>query len=258
MIDSKWFSSCTKCLALALICLIGSVASVAAQPVTVEQSVRPNVNEKYLDANLKVEDWIARFEIESREVFASREEVLDALELRPDMAVADVGAGTGLYTTLMGQRLMNSQTGPTGWVYAVDIAPRFVEHLGGLARKNRLGNITPVLCAENSIRLPPQSVDLVFTCDVYHHFEYPSSTLASIRSALRSGGRLVVIDFERIPGESSDWVLGHVRADKETVRREIEAAGFELVEEKELEGLSENYFLIFRDRNNKLGNSSAK
>lgn len=248
MSPRKIFAIDTRRIALTLACLIGSVASVAAQPVIVEQSVRPNINEKYLDANLKVEDWIARFEIESREVFASREKVLDALDLRPDMAVADVGAGTGLYTTLLGQRLTNSQTGPTGWVYAVDIAPRFVEHLGGLARKNHLENITPVLCAENSIRLPPQSVDLVFTCDVYHHFEYPSSTLKSIRSALRSSGRLVVIDFERIPGESSDWVLGHVRADKETVRREIEAAGFELVEEKTLEGLSENYFLIFRDR----------
>ena len=67
--------------------------------------------------------------------------------------------------------------------------------------------------------------------------------LASIRAALRPGGALVVVDFERIPGVSPDWILKHVRAGKDEFRAEIEAAGFRFVEEVDL--MRENYFLRF-------------
>ncbi len=68
--------------------------------------------------------------------------------------------------------------------------------------------------------------------------------LASIRKALRSGGRLIVIDFRKQPGKSSGWVMGHVRANKQKVIKEITAAGFVQIDDKPL--LSVNYFLEFR------------
>jgi predicted methyltransferase len=68
--------------------------------------------------------------------------------------------------------------------------------------------------------------------------------LASIHTALRSGGRLIVIDFRKQPGKSSGWVMGHVRADSEKVIKEITSAGFVLIDEKPL--LATNYFLEFR------------
>jgi predicted methyltransferase len=86
-------------------------------------------------------------------------------------------------------------------------------------------------------------VDVAFVCDTYHHFEDPKAMLASIRRALRPGGTLVVVDFERIPGTSPDWILKHVRAGKEDFRREIEASGFRFGEEVKL--MRENYFLRF-------------
>jgi predicted methyltransferase len=70
--------------------------------------------------------------------------------------------------------------------------------------------------------------------------------LASLRQALVPGGRLVVVDFERIEGQSRDWVLEHVRADRATFQSEIEAAGFELVDAPVIAGLEENYVLRFR------------
>ena len=97
-----------------------------------------------------------------------------------------------------------------------------------------------------SAAIPKNSVDVVFVCDTYHHFEYPEAMLASLHEALRPGGRLVVVDFERIPGETPDWVLEHVRAGKAVFRSEIEAAGFVLVREADIAGLSENYVLQFR------------
>jgi hypothetical protein len=70
--------------------------------------------------------------------------------------------------------------------------------------------------------------------------------LSSILQSCRSGGQLVVVDFDKIPGQSRPWILEHVRGTKADFRGEIEAAGFEFVEELEIEGLVENFFLRFR------------
>ena len=72
----------------------------------------------------------------------------------------------------------------------------------------------------------------------------PARNLASIRAALASSGRLVIVDFEKEPGRSSDFVMHHVRAPKATVRAEIEQAGFTFEREEKL--LAENFFLVFR------------
>ena len=109
-----------------------------------------------------------------------------------------------------------------------------------------MANVEVVLCAEDSVKLPESSVDLAFVCDTYHHFEYPAATLASMLAAVKPGGRLALIDFERIPGVSRDWLLGHVRAGKEVFCQEIESVGFKKVEELKIDGLKENYFVIFQ------------
>jgi len=95
------------------------------------------------------------------------------------------------------------------------------------------------------VELPESSIDLAFICDVYHHFEFPQASLASLHRALKPGGVIVLIDFKRIPGESSDFVMGHVRAGQEVFESEIVAAGFEKIDEV-TDLLEENYFVIFR------------
>jgi len=98
---------------------------------------------------------------------------------------------------------------------------------------------------ERSVELPPDSVDLAFLCDVYHHFEYPTHSLESLYRAVRPGGALVLIEFHRIPGVTSDFLLEHVRAGQDVFTREIEAAGFVLDRELPLDGLEDNYVLRF-------------
>jgi SAM-dependent methyltransferase len=206
-----------------------------------EASVRPGINRDFLNPDLDVAQWVGRFELESREIFAARRDVLAACHLRPGMRVADVGAGTGFYS-----RMFAGAVGPTGWVYAIDIAPAFVNHIANQAAADGVTNLTAVRCSERSITLPPASIDLAFICDTYHHFEFPQSTLASIHRALADGGQLVVIDFERIPGQSREWVIEHVRAGKAEFRAEIEAAGFAFVDDVKIAGFHENYLLRFK------------
>ena len=207
------------------------------------RSVKPGINDVFLDPKLDVQEFVARFEGESREIFASRNEILRAMNVRPGMIVADVGAGTGFFSQLFRQAV-----GDRGHVFAVDISVRFLEHIRDRVAEAGLDNVTPVLCASDNVNLPAHSIDLAFICDTYHHFEYPADTMRSIHRALRDGGRVALIDFERIPGRSRDWVVNHVRAGKETFRNEILSAGFELEREVAISGFSENYFLLFRKK----------
>lgn len=201
-----------------------------------EQSVKPGINDAFKKPD--VQEFVGRFEVESREVFAQRRAIVKACNLRPGMAVADVGAGTGLFTLPFAEAV-----GKTGRVYAVDIAPKFVAHIEEKARKAGFENIVGVVGSDRSVELPPESINFAFICDTYHHFEFPSRTMESLHRALRPGGQVVVIDFHRIEGKSSEWVLGHVRAGQEVFTSEILKAGFRLVGEEPL--LKENYFLRF-------------
>jgi len=212
----------------------------AALVVAQDQSVKPGINEKFLDPKLETGEWTERFETESREIYLLREKILEATRLKPGMAVADVGAGTGLFTLPFARAV-----GPTGRVYAVEIARNFLGLIRSRAERASVPNIETVLGTERSVELPEASIDLAFICDVYHHFEYPQDSLRSIHRALKPGGEIVLIDFHRIPGRSSDWIMGHVRAGQEVFEAELEAAGFAKVgEEKGF--LEENYFVRFR------------
>lgn len=200
------------------------------------ESVKPGINRHY--ENPDYARWAATFERPGREVYDRRHDIVDASGVSAGMAVADVGAGTGLFT-----RLFAREVGADGVVYAVDISPVFVEKTVARARAEGLNNVKGVVNNDRDAGLAPASVDLVFMSDTYHHFEFPRAMLASLHRALRPDGTMVVIDFRRVPGESSPWVMEHVRAGRETVIREIEAAGFRLIEDSSL--LQTNYLLRF-------------
>lgn len=204
-------------------------------------SVKPGINKDFLDPNLPVDEWVKRFEIESREVFAGRKEILEALALKEGMAVADIGCGTGLFLAAL-----SNSVGSNGQVFAVDISPKFVKHLIARGEKESLKNVEVVLCTDRTTELKKECIDAALVCDTYHHFEYPAQTLKSLYDALRPGGTLVIVDFNRIEGKSRPWTIEHVRAGKEVFRQEIEQAGFKFVEEVPVEIFKENYLLKFR------------
>ncbi len=222
-------------------CIVLLLASCTRGSVELRQStVAPGINDAYADVQ-DVGVWVERFEREGREVYAKRSAIARIVAARADATLADIGAGTGLFTLLLAARLSE------GKVIAVDIVPAFLEHIRALTDEAELSNVDTVLCKEDSVELPPDSIDLAFICDTYHHFEYPRDTMRSLHDALRAGGELVVVDFQRILGQSSDWILGHVRAGREVVVEEISSYGFELVEDlTDTIGLKKNYMLRFR------------
>jgi ubiquinone/menaquinone biosynthesis C-methylase UbiE len=203
------------------------------------KKVDPQINAQFQKANVK--EFIKRFESEDREVFVKRHEITRTLELKPGMAVADVGAGTGLFT-----RLIADGVGARGRVFAVDVSKAFLNYIAREAKIRGQTQVETILGTQDSINLPSGSVDLVFLCDVYHHLEKHEMILASIHRALKLQGVLLVVEFDRVEGRSSDFVLKHVRAGQQEIRREIEEAGFQPVALAEAPRLKENFIAKFR------------
>jgi SAM-dependent methyltransferase len=214
-------------------------SSTVSGAAPAETSVRPGINAEYLKPDVDAKQWIQRLEREEREIYRERETIARTVGIKPGADLADIGTGTGIFLPYF-----SAAAGPKGLVYAVDIVPSFLELVEERNQKAGRRNVVTVLCSERSVELPENSIDLAFICDVYHHFEYPKSSLASIHQALRSGGEIVLVEFKRVPGESSDWILKHVRAGQEVFTSEIESAGFKKVADYPI--LKDNYMLRFR------------
>lgn len=217
----------------------------AGEPAVVlspaEVGAPASINAPFREPELKVDSWTQRFEGESREVYRARQEIVDALEIEPGQTVADVGTGTGLFVAYL-----SAAVGPTGRVIATDIAPSFIEHVQRRADAAGLKNVSVLLGERADVKLEPSSVDLIYTCDTYHHFEDTAAILATMRSALRPNGRLVVVDYHRIEGVTRPFLMTHVRAAREVFEAEIVGAGFTQMTAPEAPFLKENYLMVFR------------
>ncbi|WP_448585461.1 class I SAM-dependent methyltransferase [Thermaurantiacus sp.] len=184
---------------------------------------------------------LSRHPLESPErgVIANRAAIVAALDLKPGMVVADVGAGTGAFMEPIARAV-----GSRGRYIGVDIDRDYVRIMTDRAQRLGLGNTEIVLSRPDDTRLGVGSVDLVVVIDAYHHFDPPGPMVASMRRALKPGGRLVVIDFDRRP-TSPKWVRNHVRADRATFQREIEAGGFRYERDLPVPGLKGHFVAQF-------------
>jgi ubiquinone/menaquinone biosynthesis C-methylase UbiE len=131
------------------------------------------------------EKWAHVFDDPERDVWQKPHAVVEALALKPDAAVADLGAGTGYFAARLANML------PKATIYAVDVEPDMVRYLGERAKREGLANLKPVQAAAGDARLP-EKIDLVLLVDVYHHIEARGLLIAV---SLRPGARIAVIDF---------------------------------------------------------------
>ena len=218
------------------LCLAGCAGTGSSRP----DDLPRNINDAFLDEEMDVDRFVERFEGESRAVYAQRFAIVDALDLTPGDVIADIGAGTGFFSFLFAEAV-----GRTGRVQAVEISPRFLDHLRAETERRGLENVDVVEGTTNSVELPSGGTSIAFICDVYHHFESPADSLASLYDAIEPGGELVLVEFHRIEGVTNEFIFEHVRAGRDVFQAEIEAAGFRFENEIELDGLDDNYILRF-------------
>ena len=130
--------------------------------------------------------WLERPEREREE---RTDLLLEALNLQPTDVVADIGAGTGFFTFLMAPKV------PQGRVLAVDIQPEMIDYLNEGRAKRKAANVRPVLSTESDPKLQPGSIDLAIMIDAYHEFSYPREMMQHVASALKPGGRVVLVEY---------------------------------------------------------------
>ncbi|MCY7349881.1 MAG: class I SAM-dependent methyltransferase [Cytophagaceae bacterium] len=131
-------------------------------------------------------DWLERPEREREE---RTDLLLDILALKPTDTVADIGAGTGYFTFRMAPKV------PQGKVLAVDIQPEMLGFIRQSMSQRKVTNVQPVLGTIEDPRLPPNSVDVVLLVDAYHEFSHPREMIQRIATALRPGGRVVLVEY---------------------------------------------------------------
>lgn len=166
------------------------------------------------------------------------QELVDALQLKPGMTVADLGTGVGYMLPYFSKAV-----GASGKVIAEDIFPDFLEQARAAVSKQSLANVEFVQGTDQDPKLPESAVDVAFTLDAYHHFDYPEKMLGSIARSLKPGGRFVIVDFYK----SGFRDPAHIRLDRDDVIKEVEGFGWKLVSKQEhLPGTQ--YIAIFEKR----------
>lgn len=164
-----------------------------------------------------------------RDAWQKPHEVVMALALRRDEAIADIGAGTGYFSRRFARH--------AGKVFAVDIDAKLLAIAAGNAPENHV----TVTAAPDDPKLAETSVDTIFFCDVLHHIENRPAYYKKLDRALKPGGRIVVVDFYK--RETPVGPPAAMKIAPEDVVREMDAAGFR--ETRKFDMLPHQYFLVF-------------
>lgn len=165
----------------------------------------------------------------SRDKTERPRDLVEAMDLKPGMTVADIGTGVGYMLPYLSHAV-----GPTGTVIAEDIAQDFLDKARTRAQSTGLTNVRFVLGSDRDPKLPGGSVDAILVLDAYHHFDYPEAMLKNIRDSLVSDGRLYIVDYYKTANAMPNGrALEHIRLNLDEVVNEIESNGFRLVSKHE-------------------------
>ena len=239
------FSGLTTLVGL-ILAISGTLNPAAAQkqPSTYQtvSASRDGIGKVYMGREIAgVMGWqgAAWLERDERQQEERGDLLLRELGLKPGMAVADIGAGTGYYA-----RRMAPLVGSSGVVYATDVQPEMMKMLEDGAKKAGLTNIKPVLGALKSVNLPDASIDLAIMVDVYHELEFPFEVIDSLVRALKPGGRIAYVEYRledpRVPIKTLH------KMSEAQVRKE--AAAHDLVWERTASTLPWQHVVIFRKK----------
>ena len=136
-------------------------------------------------------DWIQRLERPDRLAELKIEEVVKRLQLKPGMVIADIGAGSGIFS-----RPMAKAVAPSGKVYSVDIDQGLLDHIKQRAMQENITNIRTVLGKFADPAIPAKDVDMAFIHDVLHHIEQREGYLKALAMYIKPNGMVTIIDMD--------------------------------------------------------------
>ena len=205
----------TRRLAVSAAVLLGLLT--AARGATQQPGVHPASGRVFaLPMGVQGAPWLERREREDDE---NPDLAMRLIRVQRGQTVADLGAGSGYYT-----RRLARAVGDTGRVYAVDIQQGMLDLLQVALARDRITNVVPVLGGVDDPRLPADSLDLILMVDVYHEFAQPQTMLQRMKTALKPGGRLVLLEYR---GEDRDVpIRPEHKMTKAQVKLEVEHEGF--------------------------------
>lgn len=160
--------------------------------------------------------WAKVFDDPSRDAWQRPDLVLAALDLRPGMTIADIGAGTGYFSVRLARAV------PDGQVIATDIEPDMIRYLTERAAREQLSNLRAVLTPPSDPQLAPETVDRILVVDVWHHLDDRPAYARALARSLRSGGKLAIVDFTM---ESTHGPPAKHRLAPDEILADLRAAG---------------------------------
>ena len=171
-----------------------------------------------------------------RDLWQRPDQIMDALGIADASVVADIGAGSGWFTTRLARRV-----GPQGLVYAEDVQKEMMAAISRRVGREGFNNVKPVLGSKNDPRLPAASLDAALMVDAYHEVEDRVSMLSNLAKALKPQGRLGIVDF-RLDGTGPGPDIEE-RVSPDVVVNDAKKAGLRLIRQEPF--LQYQYFLIF-------------
>lgn len=190
--------------------------------------------------------WLERPEREKQE---QPKKLLDVLDLKPGLVVADIGAGSGYYSFRLSKKV-----GAKGKVLAVDIQKEMLDIIRRRKKKAKIDNVETVLGTETDPKLPDGGVDLILMVDVYHEFTFPYEMTQAMIKALKPGGRIVFVEFRR-EDEKVPILLAHKMTEKQV---HAEMGLHSLKHVKTIRSLPWQHVIIFAKKTDKKEIKSGK
>jgi SAM-dependent methyltransferase len=182
------------------------------------------------------ERYAKSFDDPARDAWQMPDRVIGALGLTSGQSVADIGAGTGYFTV----RLARAPARPQ--VFAVDIESRMVDYVRNRASREGLTNVVAVQAEADRTNLP-ERVDVALVVDTYHHIPNRVAYFTALKTQLKPGGRLAIVDFRQ---DSPEGPPMEFRFTPEQITAELTTAGFALQAQHDF--LPRQMFLIYAVR----------
>ena len=189
----------------------------------------------------KADDWVKTLEGPDRIAAQKVDVVLARLNLKPGMVVADIGAGSGLFS-----RPIAKAVSPGGKVYAVDIQQDLLDYVNQRSKQENIKNIQTVLGGFTDPKLPVHDVDLVFINDVLHHIENRAVYLKSLGQYMKASGRIALIEMDKNDPNTPHRNQPELLVSREQIAMWMSEAGFKLVQEHADVFPGTRLFLIYR------------